>query len=600
MSGVSPSDQYADRLRRWETRASRLEAVESRLGSARLLLAAAAAIIAWESWHGHRLSPLWLIAPIAAFVGAVIYHASVRRGRTRARRAAAFYRSGLARIQDRWAGGGRQGERFADPHHVYAADLDLFGKGGLFELLCAARTRMGEEALASWLLAPATPEQIRERHACIGDLRDRVDLREDLAVLGEDSKVGVHPQSLLAWAESPNVLEQSWIRWTAFLLPLLCAATAAAWAVLGAPEAFVAVILIEVAVLYGIGRRLTQVLDSAENAFEDLKVFAGLLARVEREPFRVAQMKALIQSLSSQDESAARIIERLSTIAELAGSRENLAVRWFLSVPLLYSVQVALAAERWRRAHGRKVRTWVEVAGRLEALSSIAQYGFEHPEDSLPDLADLAEGAPPSFQAKSLGHPLIPSAQCVRNDVDLAGRTRALLVSGSNMSGKSTLLRAVGVNAVLAMAGAPVRARSLRLTPLRVGASIRINDSLSEGSSRFYAEITRLRELYELAGAEPPLLFLLDEVLQGTNSKDRRIGAEAIVRALLERRAIGLISTHDLALTEMRGLEEGSLRNVHFQDEIEEGRMKFDFKLRDGIVERSNGLELMRSIGLKV
>ncbi len=597
MSGVSPSDRYADRLRRWESQASDLERLESRLGSARLLLAAAVIAIAWESWHGHSLSPWWLLAPIASFIGVVIYHAGVRRRRSRAQRAAAFYRSGLARIQDRWPGGGRQGERFSDPHHVYAADLDLFGKGGLFELLCAARTRMGEEALAGWLLAPASVAQIRERHACIGDLRDRLDLREDLAVLGEDSNVGVHPQSLLGWAESPNVLEQPWIRWLARLLPLFCIAGAAAWAVLATPEPFIAVIVIEVAVLYGIGRRLTQVLDATENAFEDLKVFAGLLARVEREPFQVAQMRALAQSLSSQERSAARIIEQLSTIAELAGSRENLAVRWFLSVPLLYSVQVALAAERWRRAHGRKVRTWVEVAGKFEALSSIAQYGFEHPDDPLPE---LEERSPPSFQATSLGHPLIPAAQCVRNDVDLAGRTRALLVSGSNMSGKSTLLRTVGINTVLAMAGAPVRARALRLTPLRVGASIRVNDSLSEGSSRFYAEITRLRALYELAGAAPPLLFLLDEVLQGTNSKDRRIGAEAIVRAFLERDAIGLISTHDLALTEMHGLEEGSLRNVHFQDEVQDGRMKFDFKLRDGIVERSNGLELMRSIGLKV
>ncbi len=597
MSGVSPSDRYADRLRRWESQASDLERLESRLGSARLLLAAAVIAIAWESWHGHSLSPWWLLAPIASFIGVVIYHAGVRRRRSRAQRAAAFYRSGLARIQDRWPGGGRQGERFSDPHHVYAADLDLFGKGGLFELLCAARTRMGEEALASWLLAPASVAQIRERHACIGDLRDRLDLREDLAVLGEDSNVGVHPQSLLGWAESPNVLEQPWIRWLARLLPLFCIAGAAAWAVLATPEPFIAVIVIEVAVLYGIGRRLTQVLDATENAFEDLKVFAGLLARVEREPFQVAQMRALAQSLSSQERSAARIIEQLSTIAELAGSRENLAVRWFLSVPLLYSVQVALAAERWRRAHGRKVRTWVEVAGKFEALSSIAQYGFEHPDDPLPE---LEERSPPSFQATSLGHPLIPAAQCVRNDVDLAGRTRALLVSGSNMSGKSTLLRTVGINTVLAMAGAPVRARALRLTPLRVGASIRVNDSMSEGSSRFYAEITRLRALYGLAGAAPPLLFLLDEVLQGTNSKDRRIGAEAIVRAFLERDAIGLISTHDLALTEMHGLEEGSLRNVHFQDEVQDGRMKFDFKLRDGIVERSNGLELMRSIGLKV
>jgi DNA mismatch repair ATPase MutS len=168
------------------------------------------------------------------------------------------------------------------------------------------------------------------------------------------------------------------------------------------------------------------------------------------------------------------------------------------------------------------------------------------------------------------------------------------------MSGKSTLLRTVGISVVLAMAGAPVRCRSLRLTPLQVGASIRINDSLHQGSSRFYAEITRLREIYSLTDAPLPLLFLLDELLQGTNSQDRRIGAEGIVRAFVERHAIGLISTHDLALTDIRGLESGALRNVHFQDELENGRMKFDFRLREGVVTRSNGIELMRAIGLKV
>ncbi len=594
---MSPSDEYAGRLGAWESRARRLAPLQSRLGSVRLLLAAAAVVIAWESLHGHWLSPLWLSAPIAAFIAAVIYHAGVRRGWSRAERAAAFYRSGLARIQDRWAGGGQPGERFGDARHVYAADLDLFGKGGLFELLCAARTRMGEETLASWLLAPASVEQIRERQACIAALKDRLDLREDLAVLGEDSRIGVHPRSLLTWAESPNALGQRWVRWAAVLLPLLFIAAAAAWAVFGMPEPFVAVVLVEIAVLYALGGRLTDVLDSTESAFEDLRIFAGLLARVEREPFQAPAMQALVRKLSSQEEPAARSMERLSVIAEWAASRENLVVRWFLSVPLLYSVQVALAAERWRRAHGGKVRTWVEVAGRFEALSSIAQYGFEHPDDPLPD---LEERGPAYFQAVGLGHPLIPSERCVRNDVDLSGRTRALLVSGSNMSGKSTLLRAVGLNAVLAMAGAPVRARSLRLTPLQVGASIRINDSLSEGSSRFYAEIMRLKRLYEVASGEPPLLFLLDEVLQGTNSKDRRIGAEAVVRALLRRNAIGLVSTHDLALTELRGVQDGSLRNVHFEDEVRDGRMTFDFKLREGVVQNSNGLELMRSIGLEV
>jgi DNA mismatch repair ATPase MutS len=173
-----------------------------------------------------------------------------------------------------------------------------------------------------------------------------------------------------------------------------------------------------------------------------------------------------------------------------------------------------------------------------------------------------------------------------------------LLVSGSNMSGKSTLLRTVGINTVLAMAGAPVRAKSLRLTPLQIGASIRINDSLHEGSSRFYAEITRLRQLFE--PTRLPLLFLLDELLQGTNSADRRIGAQGLIRALIKRGAVGLISTHDLALTDIAGLEPGAIKNVHFQDELLDGKLKFDFTLRDGVVTKSNGIELMRSIGLDV
>jgi DNA mismatch repair ATPase MutS len=233
--------------------------------------------------------------------------------------------------------------------------------------------------------------------------------------------------------------------------------------------------------------------------------------------------------------------------------------------------------------------------GEIEALLSLAGYSYEHPADPFPDFIH----GQASFAAEQIGHPLIPAATCVRNDVAISEEERVLLVSGSNMSGKSTLLRAVGMNVVLAMAGGPVRATRLVLTPLHVGASIRINDSLREGSSRFYAEIKRLRSIFDFAG-DPPLLFLLDELLQGTNSNDRRIGAEGVVHALLKRGAIGLISTHDLSLTEIGSSLNGHLHNVHLQDEIENGRMKFDYTLRDGVVTKSNGLELMRVIGLEV
>jgi hypothetical protein len=596
---VSPADEYASRLAEREASVRRLQRLQSRLGATRLSLAALAIALALLAWYAHRLSALWALLPAAAFAGAVAHHTVLRARHLRAVRAAAFYRGGLARIEDRWAGSGRQGQRFNDAHHVYAADLDLFGEGSVFELMCAARTRVGEATLAQWLLAPAPYEEIAARRECIADLRGRLALREQLAVLAGEAPADAArdpAHGLLAWAESKNGLDLRWLKALALTLPALMIAAAIWWALAGDWIAFAVVLLIEAGVLYALKARIDQVLDPAESAFDELRAFAGLLASLEREPFESPAMRALVGALSSGGRSASRAFGRLATIAQLAESRENPFVAWFLAVPFLFSLQAALAAERWRGAHGAIVRTWIEAAGRFEALASIAQYAFEHPQDTVPRL--LESGA--CFRGEGIGHPLICEAQCVRNDVELSDSTRVLLVSGSNMSGKSTLLRAVGLNAVLAMMGAPVRARALEMSLLQVGASIRINDSLREGSSRFYAEILRLRELNELAERRLPVLFLLDEMLQGTNSKDRRIGAEAILRSFVQRGAIGLASTHDLALTELRGLGEGALRNVHFEDHIVAGRMQFDFKLRDGVVEKSNGLELMRAIGLRV
>lgn len=549
--------------------------------------------MAWASFREHYLSAWWLTAPVAAFVGIAAYHSRILRARELAERAVSFYERALARVEDRWAGSGETGERFDDPHHVYASDLDLFGDGSLFQLLSTARTRMGEDALAQWLLAPSAVERVRERHAAVEELGGQLDLREDLAVLGEDVGVGVHPDELLKWAESPNQMRPLWIRWLAPFLALLAVAGVVAWARWGTATPLVVTVVVEAVLTYWLKKPLEEVLHGTEHAFRDLELLSGVLERVEAHTFDSPRLLALQRELLSSGVASSQATARLRTLVDLIDSRHNVFVR-IIDAPLMYSVQVAFAAERWRQAHGRSLRLWVNAIGEMEALLSLATYSFEHPSDPFPIFIDGAA----AFESEELGHPLVPAGTCVRNSVGICGETRVLLVSGSNMSGKSTLLRAIGMNVVLAMAGAPVRARRLALTPLQVGASIRINDSLREGSSRFYAEITRLRQIFDLAGQDPPLLFLLDELLQGTNSKDRRIGAEGIVRALVKRGAIGLVSTHDLALTDIGG--EGHLRNVHFQDELANGRMIFDYKLHDGIVTKSNGLELMRSIGLEV
>jgi len=256
-----------------------------------------------------------------------------------------------------------------------------------------------------------------------------------------------------------------------------------------------------------------------------------------------------------------------------------------------------MAVEAWREQCGPHIGQWIAAVGEFEALSCLAGFGYERPGTVFPE---FTEGSDPCFQATGLAHPLISLAEVVANDVALGDGTRLWIVSGSNMSGKSTLLRSVGLNAVLAWAGAPVTATSLRVSPVRIGASMRANDSVIDHRSRFYAEISRLRDVMELARAGHPTLFLLDELLSGTNSHDRRIGAEALIRGLVERGAIGMVTTHDLALAEIAATLNGTAANVHFEDHLEGGEIRFDFRLRTGVVTRSNALALMRAVGLDV
>lgn len=538
---------------------------------------------------------MWLLPPIAVFAAIVVYDMRVRRLLVRAQRAAAFYRFGLARIEDRWTGMGLRGERFSDPHHVYSADLDLFGVGGLFELICLARTRMGEEQLAKWLLAPANLAAINSRQEAVTELRTLFDLREDLAVLGEHATVGVRPDELLSWANAPGRLQYRGGALLSVVLAFAAVAGAIVWFVLELASPFLAVLAIEAIIVIRLKTQLSETIKSAESTFDNLELLSGFLVRVEQEGFHSALLMQRMRSVRSHSIAASRAIADLRVIVQRIQSRRNIFMA-VLDVPLLITLRATIAAEAWRRAHGHAVEGWLNFVGEIEALSSIATYSYEHPGDPFPVFTD----GPPAFEAQGMTHPLLAAVKAIRNDVSIGGATPLWLISGSNMSGKSTLLRTVGINAVLAMAGAPVRAERLQMTCMQVGASIRVNDSLHEGSSRFYAEITRLRQLYELATGSTPLLFLLDELLQGTNSADRRVGAQGVLLALINRGAIGLLSTHDLALAEIEGPDHRRIANVHFQDSIENGKMKFDYKLRPGVVTKSNALDLMRAIGLDV
>jgi hypothetical protein len=588
-----PHQEYSRRLKARELQAAQLQRKHLWLGNARIALFIAILVQCWITGKTGSPSLYWLLAPIALFVVLVVAHRRIVTALNMTKRAVSVYGRSLSRMEDRWAGSGETGEEFKDPLHLYAEDLDILGEGSLFQLISTARTNMGKQCLAHWLLNHADVQEIQERQAAVAELKSRLDFREDLAVSGESERIAAKPEALIAWAQEESGLRDGrW--WAGGLAALSMGALVFGFMVMWTP--FILLLLINGIVTSRARHRLEKIFAGVGNTHKDLDSLALLLHRIETEKFESPMLQQLQARLLSRSLAPSACIAHLDTLADLDDSRHNWFVRIF-DIPLLYSMQIAFALERWRRTYGAGIEAWLEVVGQIEALVSIAAYAYEHPLDPFPEFA------PPTanvyFRGDGLGHPLLPADKCVRNDVRLGGNSQVLLVSGSNMSGKSTYLRVVGINAVLAMMGAPVRARRLQLSRVAVGASMRVSDSLQKGISHFYAEIKRLRQVVDLSSTQPAL-FLLDEVLQGTNSHDRRVGTEGVLRTLVRNGAIGLVTTHDLALTSLEQVFPEHVRNVHFQERFEDDRLSFDYCLRPGVVTTSNGIELMKSIGLDV
>jgi hypothetical protein len=595
----APAEEYQARLGRSRAAFEDCSRRDARLAAARLSVFALALAVVVSMWFA-GVSGWWLVIPAAAFLALVVWHDRVLQARDRAAATIAFYERGLARIEDRWAGLGTHGEGFRDDRHPYAADLDLFGPASLFELLSIARTQAGEATLAAWLKEAAHPEEIAARQDAVRELTSALDLREYLAASTASARKQVEPALLLAWATARPVLNPG----GRVVATVITAGTlmAAVWGIASESPTWLLLMLgVQSAFALPYERRVRGILHGADGPARSLTALAPTLARLEQETFTAPRLQQLLQRIEGRGVPASTAVSRLVRLVEMHDWQHNVM---FAPIGLLFmwGTHLAWAVEAWRRAHGAEVEAWLDSVGELEALSSLSAYAYEHPGDCYPSVV-----APPSnerpqalFDAAALGHPLLPASQMVRNDVRLEQPTRVLVVSGSNMSGKSTLLRTVGINAVLAQMGAPVRAASLRLSPLRVGATLRVQDSLQQGRSRFYAEITRVRELTDIARGAVPLMFLLDELFHGTNSHDRLAGATGVLRDLISHGAIGLVTTHDMALAAMADSLGESAENVHFEDWFDGREIRFDYRMKPGPVTRSNALALMRAVGLDV
>ena len=460
--------------------------------------------------------------------------------------------------------------------------------------------------MARWLLKAAPVEELLARQAAVAELRPLGSFRERLFSLGESVRLGLQPEALAIWGEREPDFSSQWtlgltVMGTIWVAGVVC------WAVWGWPWFALFASLNNFFYYLHLLRRIEEAANSVEKASEDLKLLAEVLWLLESQRFTSPKLLAIQAQLRREGRTPSAAIRKLARIAEYLESRRNQFFRIF-DLFTFWSAQLVFAAERWQREFGSSIRGWLDAVGEFEALTALAGFAYEHPEYVFPEFVPEFANKGPLFEAEGLAHPLLPQNKAVSNDVKLGDTLQLIILSGPNMAGKSTFIRGIGVSAVLAQCGAPVRALRLRLSPLQVGASICVLDSLSGGMSRFYAEINRVKLICDLTLAPlatlntgdttTPVLFLLDELLSGTNSHDRLEGTRLVLESLLERDAIGIVSTHDLALTQIpEALGERAI-NCHFEDRLDREELIFDYKLKPGIVQTSNALKLMRSIGL--
>ena len=586
-----------------------LEARSRTLGAARLVVAAAGCVlvggIVWA-----RFGPWsWVSvgALVVTFVALVFVHARAHDASQRAVAGLRFHKRGLARLTMAWGELSDSSERFRAPDHPFSGDLDVFGRASLMQLVDATETRFGEERLAALLsLENPTgwPAAIVARQEAVRDLAGRFAFRESLAIAGAvmgDERPD--PTPLIRWAEQRENDGPAAARWIGWILPAVVLCAVVLGPLVHMPTAAItAICVVAIAVGISAGARFAPMLDAVSARESSVTRWRAMMAAIEREPFDAPLLRRLRASFEAEGARASDEIARLERIVGFTDARRNEVFRFVIGPLLMWDVHCAFALLRWRGRAGARLRGWLDTLGEIEALASLAGFAFEHPDFAWPELTEE-----PLLEARALGHPLIPADRRVGNDVELSShgsRGHALVVTGSNMSGKSTLLRALGTNAVLAAAGAPACAKALRLGPVRVATSMRIEDSLERGISHFFAELRRLKRVIDLARegqtAGSPVLFLLDEILHGTNSRERIIGACAVVKELLALGALGAVSTHDLGITALERELQGRVQNAHFEEQVEGDTMTFDYVLRPGIVQSSNALRLMRAVGIDV
>jgi len=546
--------------------------------------------------HQRGLSFIFLASAIVLFVAAVVLHERILRALRFQEILRLINETEVRALAGEFPAGTDAGEDLVNPAHAYASDLDIFGRRSLFHLLDRTVTDTGRAALAGVLGAPSDARTIRSRQDAVRELSGKIDFRQRIRARGLGGR-GIEEKSASLdplFAETPSGkrgLRPVWL----FTIP---AATLASFvlAFFGLPwEIFALFLLGQFLINAATGKRVSAVYSDASRRFQAVHAYARIIRDIETEDFSAPALQGLKGALTIDGVPASKAVRKLAGILEGLDSRAGGFFHFILNNTVLWDLHGIRRIERWKTKYAAHAPAWLEAAGALDALSSLANLAFNNPGWAYPRIHE--DGF--LFRAMTLGHPLIPAGERVSNDFSMEAAGTIAIITGPNMAGKSTFLRTLGTNAVLAFAGAPVCAASLEISPFPLITSMKSSDSLDRHMSLFYAELERLKKILDALDGEPRTFFMIDEMLKGTNALDRHKGAAALVRQLLRRGTTGIVATHDVELTGFEA-EDPRARNYHFDGYIEDDRLMFDFKVKKGVCKSFNALLLMKKIGIDV
>ncbi len=506
----------------------------------------------------------------------------------------------LWRFDKRWSAFPDTGEEFKDDEHPYSSDLDIFGKASLFQWTNSGHTFLGRRRLATLLTQPPeSAPSIARRQQAIGELSKNLKWRQWFSAHGiVMSGKNQDPSELVEWAKRllPFYTKKAVILGVRSLSLI----TLGTWLILLTTRKIpiyipAGLLLLQYLFLKTHGKQRKEILNTVFYYRKNLELYRELLAHIEKKSFTSAYLKSIQKGLRNRQEETAGIqLRRLVKIADQVATRDH-AMYGIFNTLTLWDYHCLIALESWKQKSGSHLKNWLDTIGELEALSSLATLNYDHPEWAVPEIVENT----PVYTARSLGHPLLPEAARKGNALEIENQVRVLLITGSNMSGKSTYLRTTGINLVLAYAGAPVCARSLTCSRMKIYTCMRVSDNLEKNISTFYAEILRIKMIVEATAVQKNVFFLLDEIFKGTNSIDRHLGAKVLIKKLIGNQAAGMVSTHDLELGELEQ-ECPQVKNYHFQEFFRDGKLDFDYMLRPGISETRNALYLMKAAGIQV